>query len=58
MQTDTKWKVALAMHPKQVTQCTEAQIKYFFFNLIENPGVSAIGIVGLDTSWREGNRRV
>ena len=57
MPIDTKWKVAVGMHPKQVAKCTEVQIKQFV-DLIKNPRMSDIGEVGLYTSLREGNRRV
>jgi Tat protein secretion system quality control protein TatD with DNase activity len=56
MPTDTKWKVAVGMHPKKVAKCTEAQVKQFF-DLIKNHRVSAIGEVGLDTSLRDGTRK-
>jgi len=56
MPIDTKWKVAVGIHPKQVVKCSEKQIK-MFFDLIKNPRVSAVGEVGLDTSLRDGTRK-
>lgn len=57
MPIDTKWKGAVGMHPKRVAKCSEAQVKQLF-DLIKNPRVSAIGEVGLETSLRDGTRRV
>jgi len=56
MPMDTKWKVAIGIHPKKVVKCSEEQVK-IFFDLIQNPRVSAVGEVGLDTSLRDGTRR-
>jgi Tat protein secretion system quality control protein TatD with DNase activity len=57
MPIDTKWKVAVGMHPKTVAKCSEAEVKKFI-DLIKNTRVSAVGEVGLDISLRDGTRKV
>ena len=58
---DGRWKVAVGLHPKKVSQCTPGYLSNLKTLLDSNPLVTALGEIGLDRSepdylWAEQDR--
>ncbi|VDI80333.1 Hypothetical predicted protein [Mytilus galloprovincialis] len=51
---DSKWKVAIGLHPKKIIYEASPQSVDRFFEYVTNSRVSAVGEVGLDSSMNPG----
>ena len=51
---EDKWRIAVGVHPKKVSQLTEEQWNHFF-RLIRSTSVTAIDEIGLERSGSTGH---